>query len=104
MTLVEALAVFGMTAVPDAAALAAAFSERAKTAHPDVGGSSEAMHALVTARKVLQQAEPGDSGRQRCSFCRGSGVVRSGAFGSKECASCEGTGYALATSRFGMRR
>lgn len=95
MNLAEALDVFSMDAVPTPGGLVVAYRAAAKLAHPDTGGSEEAMQRLNAAKAVLEAAEPGtkpDDGRQRCAFCRGTGTIRSG-FITKTCSGCNGTGY-----------
>lgn len=93
MTLAEALAVFGMGAVPDAETLTQLYRVKAKAAHPDAGGSDAAMAMLAEAMKVLEVAEPGSSGRVKCKRCGGSGHAGSGGFRPLTCAACGGTGW-----------
>lgn len=89
-----------MGEVPDAATLAQLYRVKAKAAHPDAGGSAEAMAALTQARDVLANAEPGDSGRVTCKPCKGYGMIYSGWANGKECPACAGTGWAKAGSLF----
>ena len=100
MTLAEALAVFGMGAVPDAETLTQLYRVKAKAAHPDAGGSPETMTQLTAARDVLAAAEPGDSGRVKCKRCGGAGHVGSGGFKVEECPACAGSGWAKGRSLF----
>lgn len=100
MTLAEALTLFGMGEVPDAETLAQLYRVKAKAAHPDAGGSPEAMTQLTAARDVLASAEPGDSGRVKCKRCGGTGHIGSGGFRVTECPACEGTGWAKGGSLF----
>lgn len=100
MTVTEALALMGLTAVPsDAATLKAAYREKAKTAHPDAGGSDAAMAMLAEALQVLSNAEPGFSGRVKCRACKGTGHVVTGWTSGGECPSCKGTGWKLERNR-----
>lgn len=100
MTLAEALAVFGLTAVPGEGGLAAAFRDLAKDAHPDTdSGSVEKFRTLLQAKAVLEAREPGataDTDRPKCVACKGTGQIRNGAFGSNDCSRCDGTGFAPA--------
>lgn len=100
MTLAEALAVFGVGEVPDAETLAQLYRVKTKAAHPDAGGSAEAMTELTKARDVLASAEPGDSGRVKCPACKGAGVVMSSWPNSADCARCGGSGWAKGGSLF----
>lgn len=100
MTLAEALAVFAMGEVPDAETLAQLYRAKAKAAHPDAGGSPETMAQLTAARDMLASAEPGDSGRVKCSACKGAGAIVTGWTSGKECPRCHGTGWAAAGSLF----
>lgn len=100
MTLAEALAVFGMGAVPDAETLTQLYRVKAKAAHPDAGGSPEAMTELTKARDVLANAEPGDSGRVKCPACKGTGTAVARGWKVTDCPSCHGEGWAKGGSLF----
>lgn len=109
MTTEKALEVLGLTSMPDAAALSAAFGKAMRANHPDTTGQALAnmydailagkdldapstswtADAIKAARDHLRQVVTGAN--NACLTCRGRGVIRA-KMGTTPCAACKGTG------------
>lgn len=87
------------------AAVTAAYRNKAKSAHPDMGGSLEAMAAISNAKQLLEwwleavakaRQEPNGRGKGNCRACAGQGYIqrRTGfQLGPRmHCVLCEGSG------------
>jgi DnaJ-class molecular chaperone len=81
--------------------IVAAYKAKAKTAHPDMGGSDEEFRTLTLAYNTLREAvkRPAPLGKRihsRCSTCNGSGIVdtRRASWRTLKvrCPQCKGTG------------